>query len=60
MNWRDIAVRAVKTAVQVFIATIGVGLTGLMDVATLQAAGLAAASAAVSVVMNALYAWATS
>jgi hypothetical protein len=60
MDWRDIGIRAAKTAVQAFIATVGVGLTGLMDVGTLQAAALAAASAAISVVMNALLAWAQS
>jgi len=57
MDWKDIAVRAVKTAVQAFIATLGVGLAGWLDVDALQAAGLAAASAGVSVVMNALLSW---
>jgi hypothetical protein len=57
MDWRDIGIRAAKTAVQAFIGTAGVGLAGLLDVGTLQAAALAAASAAISVIMNALLAW---
>jgi hypothetical protein len=57
MDWRDIGIRAAKTAVQAFIGTVGVGLAGLLDVGTLQAGMLAAAAAAISVVMNALLAW---
>ena len=58
MDWKDIGVRAVKTAIQSFIAVVGVGL--VTDVATLQAGAIAAASAAVSVVMNAILAWSQS
>jgi hypothetical protein len=55
---KDIAIRAVKTAVQTFIASVGVGL--VTDVATLKAAALAAGAAAVSVIMNAVLAWSQS
>jgi hypothetical protein len=58
MSWKDIAIRAAKTAVQAFIATVGVGL--VTDVATLQAGAIAAASAAVSVIMNAILSWSQS
>jgi len=53
---KDIAIRAVKTAVQAFIGTVGVGL--VTDVPTLKAGAVAAAAAFVSVVMNAVLAWA--
>lgn len=55
MNWKDIAIRAVKTAVQAFIGVVGVSL--VTDVAVYKAGAIAAASAAISVVMNAVLAW---
>ena len=60
MNWRDIGIRAVKTAIQAFVAMVGLGATSFYNVATLKAAALAAAAAAVSVVMNAILAWSNS
>lgn len=60
MDWQDIFVRAAKTAVQTFIATLGVGLAGWLNVDALAAAGLAAASAAISVLMNAALTWSQS
>ena len=55
MDWKDIAVRAVKTAIQAFIGVLGVGL--VTDMAVYKAAAIAAAAAAISVVMNAVLAW---
>lgn len=56
MDLRDIGIRALKTALQAGIAVLGVGL--VTDVATYQAAGIAAAAAAISVVMNSVLSWA--
>ena len=60
MDWKDTLVRAAKTFVQTFIGAAGLGLTGLLNVATLRAAAFAAASAAVSVLMNAALQWSAS
>lgn len=63
MNFRDIAVRALKTAVQGALAifTIEAFSNGLADAATwgttALAAGTAAAAAAFSVIHNALLQW---
>lgn len=57
---KDIGVRALKTAVQAFIGVVGINATGLTSIGTLKVAALAAAAAAVSVIQNALLAWATS
>lgn len=54
----DIVERAVKTFVQVFLAGITAdAITGL-DWGTLETAGMAGLAAAVSVLMNAILAWA--
>jgi hypothetical protein len=58
VDFKDIGIRALKTAVQAFIAVVGVGL--VTDVAVLQAGAIAAASAAISVVMNAVLYWSQS
>lgn len=59
-GWKDTFVRAAKTAVQVFIGAIGTNVAGWTDLAALQAAGLAAASAAASVIINAVLVWTNS
>lgn len=58
MDFRDIGIRALKTAVQAAIASLGVGL--VTDVAAYQVAGIAGLSAAVSVILNALLSWSQS
>jgi hypothetical protein len=57
---RDIAVRAAKTAVQVFFATATVDLVFGGDFAALQQIGLAALAAGASVIWNAVLAWSQS
>ena len=60
MNWKDIAIRATKTAIQTAFA---VGLLDLLwagDWAGAQAAGLVVLAAGASVLLNAVYAWAQS
>lgn len=59
MNLKDIGIRAVKTFVQAFVSTVGVAAITSFDVATIQAGVIAAGAAALSVVWNALYLWAT-
>jgi len=58
MNFKDIGIRAVKTAIQAFVAVVGVGL--VTDVATYKAGAIAALAAGISVVMNAVLGWAQS
>lgn len=54
MDYRDLLIRAAKTAAQSFVAVVtAAGLTGF-NAATLEAAALAAASAGVSFLSNAL------
>lgn len=60
VDWRDVAVRAAKTFVQTFLATTTVGAFVGGDFTSVQAAFVAAASAAISVVWNAAAAWAAS
>lgn len=60
VDWRDVITRAGKTAVQTFIATTTVGAVVSTDVTSLQAALIAAASAAITVVWNAAAQWANS
>jgi hypothetical protein len=54
----DIAVRAVKTAISTFFAVVGADAAGFINPDLLEAGLIAAAGAAVSVVQNALLAWA--
>jgi hypothetical protein len=62
MNWRDIGVRAAKTAAQAALSllTVDALFGGRMDLSLLQQAGLAALAAGYAVVWNALLAWARS
>lgn len=52
----DIVVRALKTAVQTFLATVAVGLSSVTDVTTAKALVVAAAAAAISAVWNSVLA----
>ncbi len=57
MDFKDIGIRALKTATQTFIGALGLGLTPLLNVSTLHAAAFAAAAAAIAVIENAVLAW---
>lgn len=60
MNWKDIFVRAGKTAVASFFTSVPfTTLTGL-DVSTLQSAALAAAAAGGTIIINAVLNWSNS
>lgn len=59
-SWRDTFIRAAKTAVQVFIGAVGTNVAGWTNLDALQAAGLAAASAAASVLINRVLVWTSS
>lgn len=48
----DIAVRAAKTFVQAFLATLAVAVVNVHDVSTAKAAAIAAAAAGISAVWN--------
>jgi hypothetical protein len=52
----DILVRALKTAVQAFLATVAVGATSVTDVATAKALVVAGVAAAISAVWNSILA----
>lgn len=57
---KDLAVRAVKTAIQTFIGVVGANVAGWTDLTALKAAGISAAAAAASVIINAILNWAQS
>ena len=59
-DWRDVAVRATKTAVQVFIASVPVNVFLSGDADVIKSAVVAAASAGLSVLWNAVALWAAS
>jgi NADH/NAD ratio-sensing transcriptional regulator Rex len=48
----DVVVRAIKTFVQAFLATIAVGVVGVTDIKTAQALAVAGVSAGISAVWN--------
>lgn len=48
----DITVRALKTFVQAFLATVAVGIVGVNSIETAQALAIAAVAAAVSATWN--------
>lgn len=50
----DIAVRALKTFIQTFLATVAVGLTAVSDVNGAKALVVAAVAAAISAAWNAI------
>ena len=56
---KDLAIRAVKTAITTFIGVAGADVAGWTSVSALETAGIAALSAAATVVLNALLNWAT-
>lgn len=70
MNWKDVFVRAAKTAVQAFlgVATVAAVVAAFgpngVDVSALEAlgvsAGVAAAAAGWSVIQNAILSWTSS
>lgn len=60
MSWKDIGVRAVKTAVQAFLGTASVQAVIGGDVNALRAAAVAAAAAGISVIWNAVLTWSQS
>jgi hypothetical protein len=49
---KDIAIRALKTFVQAFLATLALGVSGVVNGTTLKALLIASASAGVSAVWN--------
>lgn len=62
-NWvatsgKDLAIRAVKTAIQTFIAVVGANVAGWTSLDALQAAGVTALAAAATVLVNAVLTWA--
>lgn len=59
-DWKDVGIRAVKTAIQVLIGTLGANAMGWTNLDTVKAAGIAAASAGAAVIINAVLAWANS
>ena len=52
VDWRDIAVRAIKTFVQAFLATVAVGLATATTVDSLQVLAVAGLAAGISAVQN--------
>lgn len=53
MNYKDVAVRAVKTFAQAFLGALAVSVSGIVDMDTAKAALLAAISAGVAAAWNA-------
>jgi len=49
---KDLVVRALKTFVQAFLASLAVGIVAVDDFAGLQALAIASGAAAISAVMN--------
>ncbi len=54
---RDVAVRALKTAVQVFLTTLPADALMNLDLGILRVGAIAALAAGGSIVMNALLVW---
>lgn len=56
VNWKDVAIRAIKTFAEAFIAFLGAELTGVdvfaMEKGMWAAVGISAASAGISAVWN--------
>ena len=59
-GWRDTIIRAFKTAVTTGIAVLSTNLAGWTDLTALKGAGIAAAGAAFTVILNKILSWATS
>lgn len=60
MDWRDVGIRALKTAVQTAAALATVGVVTTLDLNALHAAAVAGVGGAWSVVQNALLGWSRS
>ena len=52
--WKDVAIRAVRTGVQVFAGVLMANQAGMFEADVIMAAAIAGASAAVSAIQNAL------
>ena len=56
VNWKDVAIRAIKTFVQAFVAFVGTELAGMdlfaIDKSMWAAVGISAAAAGISAVWN--------
>lgn len=52
INWKDIAVRAVKTFVQAFLAVVVIGLASVNSVDSLKALAVAGVAAGISALQN--------
>lgn len=57
MNWKDIAIRALKTFVQVFASSVPVSALMSLDWTLWRAAALSAGSAGLAVVWNGVLNW---
>jgi hypothetical protein len=57
IDWKDVFVRAAKTAVATAIGIIPVSALGNLSIDGLEAAGIAAASAGATVIINAVLQW---
>lgn len=56
----DLLVRALKTAITSFVGVIGTNVIDWTNLSGVQAAGIAAAGAAGTVILNAILSWANS
>ena len=57
IDWKDVFVRAAKTAVATFVGIIPASALTSLNVDTAEAAAIAAASAGVTVILNAVLQW---
>ena len=57
LDYKDIGIRALKTAIQTFLSVATVNAVVSGDVTGLQTAGVAALAAGISVVWNAVLQW---
>lgn len=60
MDWKNIGIRALKTAVQSFLAVATAQVIVAGDINALRGAAVAALAAGFSVIHNALLAWSSS
>ena len=54
---KDLAVRALKTAIQTFVGVLGANVAGWTSLNAVKTAGIVALAAAASVVVNAVLSW---
>lgn len=57
IDWKDVGVRAAKTAVATAIGTLGFTALGAVSLDAAQTAALAGGSAGVTVILNAVIQW---